>query len=355
MKNSSLKHRPLKKTNKLILCNQAADLDSVACAYVLGELTGGKAVIPIPERELKLRTEIIHALEKAAVSTDRFIFAENIPDSRFLIDNKIQVILTDHNAVPPSIGIPDTCICGIIDHHAPEGETVSRPDIKVILERTGSCATLVGELLLKKSAEENRKPDRGCALLLAGAILLDTYNFAPETGTATEKDRKILDELAVKTGIDTEAWFRELKEKKTDFSGFTPEDYLIKDYKEFIHHGVKCGYSAVYRSLEPIADKNFTETAYRFSRERKLDMFIIMSVSMEKSLRKETAFLSEGQKWDYRETVSFFNSRGTALVHRKSIESESGTLELFELGNIRLSRKNIVPFTKEFIEYNQKN
>gem|GEM_PF-3011068 len=350
MKQYNRANRPLRqKKNKIVLCNQAADLDSVACAYVYSRITGAIPFIPIPSRDLRLRSEIIHALETAGIDRQEFLFADT-----FVSSPEQEITLVDHNALPHFLRELEPDVKEIIDHHAPEGNLIQNPDVRCTLERTGSCAALVGEILLEQVRQKRLEAKPEWIYLLSGAILLDTYNFSPETGTATEKDRQVLTSLADLHKVDTEKLFRELSAKKTDFSGFTPEDYLRKDYKEFIHKGVRCGFSAIYRSLEPIADRNFTEEAFRFCRKRNLDIFIIMTVYRDSRLHKETAFLSGEGLPDAGKMAEFFNSRSAGLVHSRRICTGNGDLEIFRLENITLSRKHIVPFTKEFIEYNQK-
>ncbi len=322
----------------LVMCNQAADLDSIACCVSLAVSLDAAPFVPIPREELHLRREAEWLLDKCSVATASLAFSGELDPSE-----SDQIILVDHNVLPPEYEYLAPKITEIIDHHKDECRLAAA---KTIVQ-TGSCATLVGKRLLESHAQGRTVQGRhtlpqNLATLLLGAILIDTRCLAQRHPT-TELDRSVAAQLAAVAGCDSKALYAELWRLKSDLSVFTPGELLRKDYKEIDASGVKCGFCAIYGALESISG-NLMEEAQVFRRSRQLDHLVLMSAYYEgEELRKELALIPHCS-WN-QEALAYLNAKGAQLEPKSVIEG----IQVYNQKNTDWSRKQILPFIKELI------
>ena len=267
-----------KKRLTLVLGNEAADLDSVACAVSLAyalhlanddETRAYAPVVCVPREDFSLRADARWLLDHVGVDVDALTFDGEIPFGRFsrtIFDDALRLVLVDHNAVASSsaYAVFDHAVDAVVDHHDDEKKYPAACDAVVV--PTGSCATLVAEALVspvdasepsgfetaarlfpkKKTGEETgarrlRVGDPRAALLLA-AVLLDTQNLNASATRVHARDVAIVPILASSAGTgDVGAFHDELKRRRFDQSGLSPRDLLRRDYKQwrFVPRGKK--------------------------------------------------------------------------------------------------------------------
>ena len=315
------------------MCNQAADLDSIACCISLAVSLDAASFVPIPREELHLRLEAEWLLERCSIPLSSIAFLGEINPSE-----AEQIILVDHNMLPPEYETLAPKVTEIIDHHKDECRLAAA---KTIVP-TGSCATLVGKRLLENCTPGKPALPQNLAALLLGAILIDTRCLAQRHPT-TELDRKVAAQLVEISGCDTKALYAELWHRKSDLSVFTPEELLRKDYKEITESGVKVGFCAIYGALESISG-NLMEEAEKFRTNRQLDHLVIMSAYYEdEELRKELALLPRCS-WN-QEALTYLNNNGAQLEPKSIL----GGIQVYNQRNTNYSRKQILPFIKELL------
>ena len=317
----------------LVICNQAADLDSIACCVSLAVLLDAAPFVPIPREDLHLRREAEWLLGECGVDTASLAFSGELDPSE-----SDQIMLVDHNVLPPEYEALAPKITEIIDHHKDECRLAAARTIV----QTGSCATLVGKRLLESHTQGHTTLPKNLATLLLGAILIDTRCLAQRHPT-TELDRSVAAQLAAVAGCDSKALYAELWRLKSDLSVFTPGELLRKDYKEITASGVKCGFCAIYGALESISG-NLMEEAQVFRTGRQLDHLVLMSAYYEgEELRKELALIPHCS-WN-QEALAYLNTKGTQLEPKSIIEG----IQVYNQKNTDWSRKQILPFIKELI------
>lgn len=261
-----------KKRLTLVLGNEAADLDSVACAVSLAyalhlanddETRAYAPVVCVPREDFSLRADARWLLDHVGVDVDALTFDGEIPFGRFsrtIFDDALRLVLVDHNAVASSsaYAVFDHAVDAVVDHHDDEKKYPAACDAVVV--PTGSCATLVAEALVspvdasepsgfetaarlfpkkkKKTGEEIgarrlRVGDPRAALLLA-AVLLDTQNLCASATRVHARDVAIVPILASLAGTgDVGAFHDELRRRRLDQSGLSPRDLLRRDYKQW--------------------------------------------------------------------------------------------------------------------------
>jgi len=314
------------------MCNQASDLDSIACSAALAQAVQGKPFIPIPRDELSLRSEAVWLLDQCKVDLDKLCFLGEID-----LSEASHIILVDHNVPPPQYAAMAPKITQIIDHH--KDEYTLAADKTIIT--TGSCATLVGKHIL----ESGSALSPAMAKLLLGAILIDTRNLA-ERHPTTPLDRETAEKLIRQAGMtpqESDALYHKLWQLKSDITRFSPQELLKKDYKEVVNNRAKVGFCAIYGPLEAISD-NCMEEAEAFRQNRNLDHLVLMTAYYDgDTLKKEMAMLPDCT-WNQTATA-FLNSKGARLSEKCNMEG----ITVYDQGNTDLSRKQILPFIKEVL------
>ena len=320
------------------MCNQAADLDSIACCVALAVSRDDTPFIPILREELRLRSEAVWLLEQCGVDTAELRFLGELNPESF-----DQVVLVDHNLLPPEFTALAPKVTEIIDHHKDECKLAAAKTIAPC----GSCASLVGQRLLERSTTAATPAQlalsQSLAKLLLGAILIDT-RFLAQRHPTTELDRMVAAQLAQVAGCGDRALYDELWRRKSDLSVFTPEELLRKDYKEITAGGVKVGFCAIYGALESVPG-NLARSAADFARVRQLDHLVLMSAYYEgEELHKELALIPDCI-WN-QETISYLNSKGAQLERKGMLDS----IQLYQQKNTDYSRKQVLPFIKEMLD-----
>ena len=316
------------------MCNQAADLDSIACCVALGVSYGATPFIPIPHKELRLRREAEWLLKECSIPLDSIAFLGEADP----VDAE-EIILVDHNILHPEYKALAPKITEVIDHHKDECRLAAARTIV----QTGSCATLVGQRLLNNyTTSANPSLPQNLAMLLLGAILIDTRCLAQRHPT-TELDRKVAAQLAEISGCSSRALYDKLWNLKSDLSVFTPQELLAKDYKEVVTLRAKVGFCAIYGALESISE-SLMEQAEIFRQSRQLDHLVLMSAYYQgEELHKELALVPDCS-WN-QETIAYLDSKGTQLEPKSVI----GGIRVYSQKNTDYSRKQILPFIKEIL------
>jgi len=153
---------------------------------------------------------------------------EGVISRRHLIEYKRkQVILIDHNERNQSIeGLDMANILEIIDHHRVADIQTTGP-LYIRSEPVGCTATIIYKMYM----EQNIPIPAKIAGILLGAILSDTLMF--NSPTCITDDRAAAERLAELAGVDHEEFGREMFSASTSLEGYSPEEILDIDIKQF--------------------------------------------------------------------------------------------------------------------------
>lgn len=280
-----------KKRLTLVLGNEAADLDSVACAVSLAyslhladddETRAYAPVVCVPREDFPLRADARWLLDHVGIDVDALTFDGEISFETYARttrdDDALRLVLVDHNAVASSSAYAAfaDAVDAVVDHHDDEKKYPAACDAVIV--PTGSCATLVAEALVEPSGTATRVsfetaarlfpkkktgiPDSDAsarlrvgdprAALLLAAVLLDTQNLNASATRVHARDVAIVPILAslAGTGESIGAFHDELKRRRRDQSGLSPRDLLRRDYKQW---------RFVPRATEDVADAPATD------------------------------------------------------------------------------------------------
>ncbi|MBC6695421.1 manganese-dependent inorganic pyrophosphatase [Terrisporobacter mayombei] len=149
------------------------------------------------------------------------------------------VVLVDHNEIAQTAdGIEEANIVEIVDHHKIGNLSTDIP-ISVRIMPVGCTCTIVYNLF----KENNVDVPYEIAGLLISAILSDTLIF--RSPTTTELDKQAVYELAEIAKVDYEAYGMEMFKAGTSLDGFSIEEIVNMDFKEFNMSGKRVGIGQV--------------------------------------------------------------------------------------------------------------
>lgn len=185
-------------------------------------------VISFKRDELKLRGDIVYAIERVGLRDDDFIYWDECRTIK-----EVQVSLVDHNAVDNDWlkGEDVSCeVVDIVDHHADSGENVEgqnmlgRKEIVVC----GSCSSLVlrGNVSLMGGLDA---PEREFCM---GALMVDTGGLRRKVEAV---DREVWEDVVTGGGEEDalRAYGATLGEKRRDVGGLDVYDLLRRDWKQW--------------------------------------------------------------------------------------------------------------------------
>ncbi|KAI8629568.1 exopolyphosphatase-like protein [Xylariaceae sp. FL1651] len=221
-------------------------------------------------------------------STDR-VEEEGVKKGEILHPEDTRWLLVDHNAMTGQLGkIFGSHVAGCVDHHADEDAVPRDAEIRVI-EKSGSCASLVVEQCAEiwdalstvddtpppqgesrsESKSETAKIDAQLARLALGPVLIDTSNLGDRNKTTAHDERAVavaesrIARYAEGSGggagseekYDRDAFFARLAALKEDLSDMTFRDVFRKDYKEWSVDGLHLGTSSVPQGFGYLVDQ----------------------------------------------------------------------------------------------------
>lgn len=303
------------------------DLDSIASAiaYAWFATTVKKSntvpLIQTPHPDLGLRAENLYAFSMGGfgdVSNNPekldVLCLDDLSESSPFPSHKFSLV--DHNRLGSYFtkDNPDATVVSVVDHHEDEQLYKDTADPRIITVPTGSCTSLVADLIRSQSPTEIAIIPELATLLMCG-IVVDTSGLKPG-GKAEDPDRQAMAYLLPRStffpalppsavAIDTETDFHDipilknlttnLKTRKEDVSRLGTRDLLRRDYKEDTltpswakDSQIQVGLSSVpvgFESWIP-RDKDFSDTIEGWIKERKIAALAILTSFDEKEPKK---------------------------------------------------------------------
>ena len=209
----------------LIFGHKSPDTDSICSSLVMADLQkklGKEDVIACRLGEINEETK--YALKHIGVDEPKYI--EEIEQGQ-------PVILVDHNEFSQSVkGIENAKIVAVVDHHRINNFETSEP-LFYYAQPVGCTSTLLFELYKSNNLEIEPQ----IAGLMLSAIISDTLLL--KSPTTTEKDKKVVTELAKIANIDIEKYGLEMLKAGTDLDRYTEEELIHLDAKKIEKEDIK--------------------------------------------------------------------------------------------------------------------
>ncbi|XP_022253896.1 exopolyphosphatase PRUNE1-like isoform X2 [Limulus polyphemus] len=343
----------------VVLGNESADLDSAVATLVTalflyqGRSGLNHVVLPVLNvlrKDFNLRTEVNYFLKDANISPDLLIFKDEIDLEKLKKDNKLFLILVDHNVLSLEQQLLEDSVVRVIDHHKPESkDRGERCDTTI--EMVGSCCTLVAEKLF------NTNPDiidKQVAMLLYGTILLDTVCLSQEAKRLTSKDVEMVTKLeTVLEDVKRVEIFEALQKAKFDVSGLTVNEMLRKDLKVIEGNGFRIAISSIPGPLEDLEVKpKVRDYLEEFLTQNNYHGLVILAVSFDNKtgkVQRQTAVYSTNPVIK-EQIVATLQVAEEPQLELKPLNVRVADLVCFSQGNVLASRKVLLPLVQSVIQ-----
>jgi len=395
------------------------DLDSMASAIAYAwfatvvKKSNTVPLIQTPHPDLRLRPENLHALSMCGfgdASNDLekvdILCLDDLPSSSPFPSHNFSLV--DHNRLGSRFtkDNPDATVVSVVDHHEDEQLYKGTADPRAITVPTGSCASLVADLINSQCpAEVTIIPE--LATLLICSIVIDTSGLKPG-GRAENPDRQAMAYLLPRSTFATASpaslidispgtdfsnipilkdLTKNLKTKKEDVSRLGTRDLLRRDYKEYTFtpswakdSQIQVGLASVpigFKSWIP-RDKDFYGVIEGWIEERQLvALAILTSFNDEKESKKKSKKKGEKKskgKHKRQLLVVVANNKDLASTLFQGLERNSqlqleersfekfgakkatggfgGALQakVYKQGDVSATRKVVAPVIKEVVE-----
>lgn len=350
--------RPTRATEPvhIILGNEGADLDSVACALALSYAKTHKTlpIINIKRADLRLRRDVLHALQLVEVDVENLCF---IDDPHVHLEDAPVITLVDHNALAPHQMHLSPKITAIFDHHVDENQFRNATPRHIVPSK--SCATIITELILptehsplSDSADVDAGVPLSVSLLLLFAILLDSHNMSHPPCGEISSDKAAIEMLLKHAGMsaaDRDVLFNQLYSARIDVIGFTALDLMRKDVKMIEIDSTTLAICSIPISFPDLLVRSENELAAAvrdFAAACHVDCVVLMLAYSENTVRIRKLLISEG---------SIGNILARQLLknlHHRSYDLQLETagyvsgLHNFHQRNSKASRKAVIPLLK---------
>ncbi len=335
---------------KVIIGNEAADLDSMASSLAYGYLLNTQngedvlPVMPIARADFKLRTEAVYVFEEAGIILDDVVFFDEV-DFEALMSGGTELILVDHNKFSPALEKYSANVSAILDHHNDEG--LYQEASPRIIELVGSTATLVA----MEFDRADVAVEKDVAILLAGTILLDTVNLDPAAGRVTESDILVAEKILPLCPLPGEDFFANIQREKFSVAGLSTNDLLRKDYKEFQFETVRCGIGS---ALLPVSqwqdmDNNLMAGFASYAVTNELGVLLSMNAYTNPDFNRDLVIYCV-DKEGHDQLLEYLHGSGLELsvIEYPQAQEGEGCISFHCQGNLAISRKKLQPLLADF-------
>lgn len=219
----------------IILSHKNPDTDSVVASLVAEEYFKSVSKTDIKAYRIgELNNETKFVLNQFKIDAPPLINS---------IAKDASVVLIDHNNPLEAFdNLNLSQVEAIVDHHKLTLQT-EKP-IFCLIEPVGSTSTVLAKLYFQDRKEISLK----IANLIIAGILSDTLNLT--SPTTTEEDRKMVKNLNKIAKINIDEFTQKMFEAKSDISGLSAKDIIVKDSKLF-QMGSKKVFIGGWETLKP--------------------------------------------------------------------------------------------------------
>jgi manganese-dependent inorganic pyrophosphatase len=274
-------------------------------------------------------TPLRAARQIAAASAD-FVFPVLDGDQRlvgilsksdFLKPVPRQLILVDHHELSQAIrGANEIPIIEVLDHHRLNSFSTDAP-ILFWNNPVGSTSTLVA-LSYQQHGIKIEPPMAG--LLMAG-LISDTLNLT--SPTATDIDRKVLQELSAIAGVKAHQLAEEIFAVGSPLLTLSPEEVVVADCKDYVEDGFRFSVSQI------------EELGFLPFHSKQEELFAALSAYRE----RQQAFFSALLVTDVNTQNSMLLIAAPPEFHATIHYPQIGP-NLYELTNVVSRKKQLVPY-----------
>ncbi len=255
----------------------------------------------------------------------------NVLDAN-IAQNIDKYILVDHNEESQrSELIENDAIVEVVDHHK-VNVNIPHP-INMTVRTWGSTTTVIYDMMKK----EDVTPSQQLAAIMLCAILSDTIGL--KSSLTTPIDVKFANELKQLASIeDLDRLTKDIFKAKSDVSGLSSKELVLKDYKIFDFAGEKVLINQI-ETTEPENIENqkggLIEAMQAVKTEQNIDLFFCIVTDI----------------LNMRSDVIVTNHDEAEITKRAFTDTVEKQDLIYDIGNRVSRKKEIAPFIEKAVEY----
>lgn len=209
-----------------VIGHKSPDSDTVCSAIAYANLLNKLGIEAKAVISDKVNNESAYILKEAGIEMPEILYDAS----------GLNIMMVDHSEYAQAIdGMKDANVVGVIDHHG-VGTIEVGHQVLYNAKPIGATATIIWMNYLNYGVEM----DKNIAHMLLGAVLSDTDNLS--SSTTCENDKKAVEALSKLSGVsDIETLYNNLHEQKISYEGFSEEEIIFSDYKEYEIEGFRYG------------------------------------------------------------------------------------------------------------------
>lgn len=276
----------------VVIGNESVDLDSAISSislayhlnknpecYVIPEKYRNSSFIFAPvinalKHQIPLKTEVTYWLKKHEIDPNILIAKDELDLNK--ISN---FILVDHHVSSWS-----SKVISVLDHRPFDPKSNLSEECFKDIQEVGSCATLVGDAIMRNVKENKEEQYKEIFQLLYGPIVLDTINFneAADKVRRLDKDVGGFIEKVLKIeniSVERKRVYDELVFARADISSLNSLQLLSKDLKIISSDDGKVRIAIPgVPVLDYITMENAEENVKKFALDEDLDVVVLMGM-----------------------------------------------------------------------------
>jgi exopolyphosphatase len=348
----------------VVIGNESVDLDSaissITLAYHLNQNPESHIIpqnfrnssftfapiINAVKHQIPLKTEVTYWLKKYDIDPDILIAKDELDLSQ--ISN---FILVDHH-----ISSFSSKVVSVLDHRPFDIKfSLSKECFKDIQE-VGSCATLIGDTIIKNLKNEEKKQYKQVFKLLYGPIVLDTINFNEAADKVRQLDKDVaeyIEKVLEIQDISTERnkVYDELVFARADISSLNSLQLLSKDLKIISSEDGKVRVAIPgVPVLQYLTMENAKESIQKFSEDENIDVVVLMGmIPVGESIERFVGTIDIKNKKLFEDVIDAMKSMKNPELNLVEKNANFMNGKFFQQFNIKASRKQILPVLKQLI------
>jgi len=341
--------------HKIVIGNQAADLDSIVSAICLSFYlnnngkNGSSEFIPVinsSRQILKSKRECMYLIDYFSINFNDLVFINDLAENEKVVDD---VTLVDHNELDEQEklnGYENLCT-RVIDHHLDRNNFLNA-NPRLIDTSVGSNASLIANLFKTNNLELNKS----FASMLIFPILFDTNKL---TTRASSLDHEMFQYLNSISQIDWDSIYLKLDEIRFSSNDENEEThvFLSKDYKQYAScNDIKWAMSSVTCQVNGLVENSQRlNDIFTFMDEKNLDFFGILSIFKNESggLSRDMGLFARNNK-QINLIENLEEKKNSNLNLLKINLANDYAYSIYGVSHITLTRKYWQPYLDEYLK-----
>lgn len=307
-------------------------------------------VINALKHQIPLKTEVTYWLKNHGIDPNILISKDELDLSK--VEN---FILVDHHLSKDF----HSKVISVLDHRPFDVKSNLSEECFKDIREVGSCATLVGDAIMKDVKVENLMTNetyKELFNLLYGPIVLDTINFSEDADKVRQLDKTVSEFIEKVLKIEDipstrKKVYDDLVYARADISSLDSLQLLSKDLKIISSEDGRLRVAIPgVPVFHYILMENAEENVKKFAADENLDVVVLMGmIPVGGSIERFIGVVNIKNEKLFNDVINAMNSMNSPKLQLMEKEANFMNGKFFQQMNIKASRKQILPVLKDLL------